>query len=233
LESTILRRMTDLEKDHWWFREKRHLLAKELRRIGKPGRALDIGAAGGGNTAALRDHGWTTVAADLSETAVEIARSRGFDAVQADVRDLPWEDGEFDLVTAFEVLEHVEDDGKAASECFRVLRPGGHAMFTVPADMKLWSSHDVAVNHVRRYDRDEFRKLLEGAGFVIDTLWSWNVVLRPVAAWHRKRRAEGSDIDAMPHRLVNAGLSLAVKTERFLPVKSLPGVSLIATAHKR
>jgi SAM-dependent methyltransferase len=232
LESTILRRMTDLEKTHWWFREKRHILAKELRKIGTPGRALDIGAAGGGNTAVLREFGWTPVVGDLSETAVEIARSRGFDAVQADVRDLPWEDGEFDLVTAFEVLEHVEDDGKAAAECFRVLKAGGHAVFTVPADMKLWSSHDVAVNHVRRYERDEFRKLLEGAGFVVDTLWSWNVVLRPAAAWHRKRRAEGSDIDAMPNRVLNACLSAAIRAERYLPVKSLPGVSLIATAHK-
>jgi SAM-dependent methyltransferase len=224
--------MTDLESTHWWFREKRHLLAKELRRIGAPGRALDVGAAGGGNTTVLRESGWVPVAADLSETAVRIARSRGFDAVRADVRDLPWDDGEFDLVTAFEVLEHVEDDGKAAAECFRVLRAGGHAVFTVPADMRLWSSHDEAVYHVRRYDRDDFRRLLEGAGFIVDALWNWNVVLRPAAAWHRKRRAEGSDIDAMPNRFLNACLSLAIKTERYLPVKSLPGVSLIATAHK-
>lgn len=233
MESNILRRMTELEETHWWFREKRHLLARELRRIGAPGRALDVGAAGGGNTTVLREFGWTAVAADLSETAVEIARSRGFDARQADVRDLPWKDGEFDLVTAFEVLEHVEDDGKAAAECARVLRGGGHALFTVPADMRLWSSHDVAVNHVRRYDREEFRNLLEGAGFVVDSLWSWNVILRPAAAWRRKRRTEGSDIDAMPPKFVNTCLSLVIKSERYLPAKSLPGVSLIATAHKR
>ena len=231
MQSTLVRQMTDLEEDHWWFREKRHLLARELRRMGTPRRALDIGAAGGGNTTVLREFGWNPIAADLSETAVEIARDRGFDAVRADVRSLPWSDGEFDLLTAFEVLEHVDNDAKAAAECHRVLRPGGTAIFTVPADMRLWSSHDVAVDHYRRYDRDEFRLLLERAGFVIQRLWSWNVLLRPVAALHRKH-SEGSDIDARPPALVNAALSAVIKAERYLPVKKLPGVSLIARVHR-
>jgi SAM-dependent methyltransferase len=232
LQSTVLRKMTDLEADHWWFREKRALLAKELRRIGTPGRALDIGGAGGGNTTVLREYGWTPVVGDFSETAVAIAKERGFDAHHADIRNLQWKDGEFDLVTAFEVLEHVNEHEKAAAECFRVLRPGGNAVFTVPADMKLWSAHDEAVDHVRRYDRDEFRQVLEGAGFVVDSLWSWNVLLRPVAAWHRKS-SEGSDIDERPPAIVNAALSVIIKAERYLPVKKLPGVSFIATAHKK
>jgi SAM-dependent methyltransferase len=231
VESTLLRQMTDLEEGHWWFREKRAILARELRRLDTPGRALDIGAAGGGNTTVLKEFGWSPVAADFSETAVEIAKSRGFDAVQADIRDLPWEDGEFDLLTAFEVLEHVDDDAKAAAECFRVLKPGATAIFTVPADMKLWSTHDTACDHFRRYDREGFQSLLEGAGFVVETLWSWNVLLRPIAAWHRKR-SEGSDIDERPPALVNAALSTIVKAERFLPVKKMPGVSLIARVHR-
>jgi SAM-dependent methyltransferase len=231
MRATLVRQMTDLEEDHWWFREKRHLLARELRRMGTPRRALDIGAAGGGNTTVLSEFGWSPVAADLSETAVEIARSRGLDAVRADVRRLPWANGEFDLLTAFEVLEHVDDDVRAAAECHRVLRPGGTALFTVPADMKLWSSHDVACDHFRRYDRDGFRRLLEGAGFVIQSLWSWNVLLRPVAAWHR-RHSEGSDIDDRPPALLNAALSTIIRAERYLPVKNLPGVSLIARVHR-
>jgi SAM-dependent methyltransferase len=231
VQSTLLRQMTDLEEDHWWFREKRHLLAQELRRLGTPRKALDIGAAGGGNTTVLSEFGWRPICADLSETSVEIARSRGFDAVRADIRRLPWGDGEFDLLTAFEVLEHVDDDQRAAAECHRVLRPGGTAIFTVPADMRLWSSHDVAVDHVRRYEREEFRLLLQRAGFVIGKLWSWNVLLRPVAAWHR-RRSTGSDIDARPPAVVNAALSAVIKAERYLPVKKLPGVSLIARVHR-
>jgi len=231
VQSTILKSMTDLEEDHWWFREKRHLLARELRRMDAAGRALDIGAAGGGNTTVLREFGWHPVAADFSETAVGIARERGFDTVRADIRELPWKDGEFDLLTAFEVLEHVDDDARAAAECHRVLRPGATAIFTVPADMKLWSSHDEACDHFRRYGREGLRALLEGAGFTVDTLWSWNVVLRPVAAWHRKRSA-GSDLDERPPALVNAALSTIIKAERYLPVKNLPGISLIARARR-
>lgn len=231
MRSAEIRRMTDVEDRHWWFREKRNLLARELRRLGPPGRALDIGAAGGGNSRVLRDHGWKTVVADLSETAVAIARDRGFDAVHADARDLPWDAGTFDVVTAFEILEHIEEDDRAAAEMFRVLRPGGTLLCTVPADMRLWSAHDVAVNHVRRYDRAGLTRVVEGAGFVIDALWSWNVLLRPVVALHR-RRSTGSDIDEPPPALINACLSGILVAERHLPVKSLNGVSLILRAHR-
>jgi SAM-dependent methyltransferase len=231
VRSTMIRRMTDVEERHWWFREKRDLLARELRRLGRPGRALDVGAAGGGNSAVLRRHGWQTVVADLSETAVDIARARGFDAVRADARDLPWDEGVFDLVTAFEVLEHIEEDGLAAAELFRVLRPGGALLVTVPADMRLWSAHDEAVSHVRRYDRAGLVRTIGSAGFVVDRVWSWNVLLRPVVAWHR-RGTTGSDLDATPPTLLNACLRAVIVAERYLPVHTLPGVSLILRAHR-
>lgn len=231
MRSAEIRRMTDVEDRHWWFREKRHLLARELRRLGPPGRALDVGAAGGGNSRVLLEHGWQTVVVDLSEAAVAIARDRGFHAVHADARDLPWNTGSFDVVTAFEILEHIEEDDRAAAEIFRVLRPGGTLLCTVPADMRLWSAHDVAVNHVRRYDRAGLTRLVEGSGFVIDELWSWNVLLRPVVALHR-RRSTGSDIDEPPPALINACLSAILVAERHLPVKSLNGVSLILRARR-
>ncbi|SCL34501.1 Methyltransferase domain-containing protein [Micromonospora nigra] len=231
MRSTEIRRLTDVEDRHWWFREKRSILARELRRLGAPGRALDIGAAGGGNSRVLRDHGWRAVAADLNETAVTIARERGLDAVHADARDLPWEDGTFDLVTAFEVLEHIKEDDVAAAEIHRVLRPGGVALVTVPADMRLWSAHDEAVHHVRRYDRAGLTRVVAGSGLVVDRVWSWNVLLRPLIAAYR-RRSTGSDIDDPPPALVNAALRGILVAERHLPLGSLPGVSLILRAHR-
>lgn len=223
--------MTDVEERHWWFREKRNILARELRRLGPPGRALDIGAAGGGNSRVLLELGWQTVAGDLSETAVAIARGWGLDAVHADVRDLPWDSGTFDLVTAFEILEHIDEDHVAAAEIFRVLRPGGTALITVPADMRLWSAHDEAVDHVRRYSRPGLTRVAEDAGLVIDELWSWNVLLRPIVAL-RRRRSTGSDIDDPPPAPINAFLGGILVAERYLPVKSLDGVSLILRAHR-
>ncbi|MEV1204711.1 class I SAM-dependent methyltransferase [Microbispora rosea] len=230
MEATDIRRTVELEDRHWWYRERRAMLARELRRLGPPGTALDIGAAGGGNTRVLVQHGWDALAADYSETAVELALRRGLRAIHADACDLPLPGESFDLVLAFDVLEHIEDDHTAARELVRVLRPGGRALITVPCDMALWSAHDVASFHFRRYAREELTALLRGAGLVVDRMWSWNVLMRPVVAWRRKR-TRGSDVTAVP-LLVNLGLGAVVAAERYLPVKSFPGVTLVVRAHR-
>lgn len=233
METDEIRRLTELEDRHWWYRERRAGLAYQLRRLPPPGpgdRALDIGAAGGGNTRVLNGHGWRAMATDISPAAVAIARERGVDAVQADARELPVESESCGLVTAFDVLEHVEEDDRVAAEIFRVLRPGGTALISVPCDMALWSAHDEAVHHVRRYDREGLTSVLVEAGLVIDRLWSWNVLLRVVVAW-RRRTSTGSDLEE-PHPLVNAALRAIIVTERYLPVKTLPGVSLMVRAHR-
>ncbi|MET8144499.1 class I SAM-dependent methyltransferase [Sphaerisporangium sp. NPDC005288] len=233
MEATEIRRTVEIEDRHWWFRERRALLARELRelrRLGPPGRALDIGAAGGGNTRVLVDHGWDALVADFSQTAVDLARERGLQAIHADARNLPLPDGHFDLVLAFDVLEHIEEDELAVREILRVLRPGGTALITVPCDMALWSAHDVASGHVRRYTRDGLRSVLSQEGLVIERMWSWNVLLRPVVA-RRRKHTSGSDVVETPP-LVNMALSAVIAAERYLPVRSLPGVSLITRGRR-
>jgi hypothetical protein len=101
----------------------------------------------------------------------------------------------------------------------------------VPADPKLWSSHDEAVGHVRRYTRPELLDLLGGAGFEIEDVRSWMVLLRPAVAL-RRRQSEGSDLDHVP-RWLNTALGAVVAAERYLPVGRLPGVSLLVRARKR
>jgi hypothetical protein len=83
-----------------------------------------------------------------------------------------------------------------------LLRPGGTFLVAVPADPRLWSEHDVAVDHVRRYTRVTLRDVLERGGFELESLTSWNVLLRPVVAL-RRRSSRGSDLDEL-HPLVNA-----------------------------
>ncbi|MEU8122574.1 class I SAM-dependent methyltransferase [Spirillospora sp. NPDC049024] len=232
MDATEIRRLAEQEDRHWWFRERRARLARELRRLPRPrdgDRALDVGAAGGGNTRILAAHGWRALAADISPEAVAIARSRGLAAVHADARALPLPSGAFGVVTALDVLEHVDDDERAVREIARVLRPGGTALITVPCDMALWSAHDEALSHVRRYDRAGLAAVVARAGLVVDRLWSWNVLLRPVVRW---RRGRGGDDLRPPHPLLNAALGAVVGGERFLPVASLPGVSLMLRAHR-
>jgi len=230
VEATEIRKLAALEDRHWWYRERRALLARELRAFGAPGRALDIGAAGGGNTRVLAAHGWTATAVDFSPEAVELARNRGLDAIQADARHLPVETGSVDLVVAFDVLEHIDEDHLAVEEISRVLRRGGGALITVPCDMALWSAHDEACGHVRRYSRASLVDVVHKSGLAIERLWSWNVLLRPVCAW-RRRTSTGSDLSRLPGP-VNAALSAIIAAERYLPVQGWPGVSLVLRARR-
>ncbi|MDN5764458.1 MAG: class I SAM-dependent methyltransferase [Humibacillus sp.] len=227
MEGTEVRKLALLEDQHWWYRERRHLLAKAIAGLA-PGTALDIGAAGGGNTRVLRDHGWSAVALEYGAEGAEVARDRGLATVRADATRLPFGDHSLDLVVAFDLLEHLHADDVAVSEVLRVLKPSGHYLIAVPADPRLWSDHDEAVDHVRRYTRPELVGLLEGGGFDVVDVSSWNVLLRPVVAMRRKS-SSGSDLDKV-HPVVNLGLRTIITAERYLPVKNLPGVSLLVRA---
>jgi SAM-dependent methyltransferase len=246
MDSDQIELLAALEDRHWWYKERRAIVRRELRRIGRPGLALDIGAAAGGNTGILRKHGWRALALDYSPTAVAIGRSRGIEAMRADGRRLPLRSGALDLVTAMDVLEHIEEDHLAAAEIRRVLKPGGTTLISVPCDMALWSTHDVAVGHVRRYDRASLINVLEKAGLAIDSVWSWNVLLRPAIQLRRGRRpaaptaplaAESSSLPAESDLadvppLINTALTSVIVAERYLPVKSLPGVTLFVRARR-
>ncbi|MGO4603553.1 class I SAM-dependent methyltransferase [Terrabacter sp. 2YAF2] len=230
MEGTEVRKLAELEDDHWWYRERRHLLAKAISGLA-PGCALDIGAAGGGNTRVLRQHGWDAIALEYGADGAEVAHGRGLATVRGDATRLPLADASLDLVVAFDLLEHLVDDDAAVAEVRRVLKPTGTYLVAVPADPKLWSDHDEAVDHVRRYTRQGLLDLLDRGGFEVTDVRSWNVLLRPVVAM-RRRTSSGSDLDDV-HPIVNFGLRSIITAERYLPVGSLPGVSLLLRAQPR
>ncbi|HET8616152.1 MAG TPA: class I SAM-dependent methyltransferase [Actinomycetales bacterium] len=229
MEATEVRKLAELEGTHWWYRERRHLLAREVRDL-VPGVALDIGAAGGGNTRVLQGLGWRPVALEYGAEGAGVARDRGLATLRADATALPVADASLDLVVAFDVLEHIEDDAAAVAQVFRALRPGGRYLVAVPCDPRLWSAHDEAVGHVRRYTRETLGGVLCGGGFEVGPMRSWNVLLRPVVAL-RRRTSTGSDLEEMSP-LVNAALRGIITAERYLPVRSLPGVSLLVSCRR-
>jgi SAM-dependent methyltransferase len=200
-----LREPAALEDRHWWHRQRRAIVARELRRFPAAGRVLDVGAGHGGHTSAMRAMGWIATAIDVSAAATEVARGRGVPVVRADARDLPVEPGFIDVVVAFDVLEYVDDDHLVMQEIARVLRPGGGtALVAVPYD---------------RYSRESLTGLADKAGLAVDWIRSWNVLLR------------ASGVRRLP-RPVNTALSAIVAAERVLPVRSLRGTSLIMRAHR-
>lgn len=229
MEAAEVRKLAELEDEHWWYRERRHLLARQVRGL-RPGLALDVGAAAGGNTRVLRDLGWRAAALEYGVEGAEVAHERGLPVLRGDATALPVSAGRVDLVVAYDVLEHLVDDLAAAREVLRVLRPGGHFLVAVPADPRLWSAHDEAVDHVRRYTRATLTALLSRAGFVLGPMDSWNVLLRPVVAL-RRRIASGSDLEQLSP-VVNRGLRAVITAERYLPVRALPGVSLLVSARR-
>ena len=230
LDTAEIEKLARLEDRNWWYKERRHLLSTMIDRSGAIGPALDIGAAGGGNTAALIKAGIDATALEQDETGVQICKHRGVPAVQGDARSLQFASQSFNLVIAFDVLEHIDNDVLAISEIHRVLRPGGWFFVAVPLDETLWSPHDTAVGHVRRYDKGDLLAKLRRSGFSIRDQGSWNVLLKPVVR-ARRRKISGSDLTDLP-AWQNAMLSMIIRSERVLPVKRLPGVSMTVLAQR-
>lgn len=220
-----------LEEGHWWYAERRALVRRTLADV-PAGRAIDVGCGSGGNTAVLRDLGWDVTGLEYHPAAARLAAGRGLNIIRADARRMPVRDGSMDLVMSTDMWEHIDDDRSVAEETVRMLRPGGMALVAVPCSMSLWSGHDVALGHVRRYERDELVALMESAGLTVESVRSWNVLLRPIARMRRRGNESTSEMEYV-NPVVNAGLRTIVATERWLPLHRLPGISLVVTATKR
>ncbi len=230
MDEQEIRKSAALEDRHWWYAERRALIRRLVSHL-TPGRAVDVGCGGGGNTQVLRDLGWSVTGLEHSPVAAQIAHQRGLPVVRGDARHLPFHDESMDLVMSTDLWEHVDDHEAVAHETNRVLRPGGRALVAVPCSMKLWSGHDLVLGHVRRYEKSELVALMDGAGLEVRDVMSWNVLLRPVARVRRRHNTGDSEMEHV-NPVLNAGLRAVVATERFLPVRQLPGISIVARAVK-
>ena len=143
-----------------------HLQRLRARRD-RPLRILDLGCGPGNTLRLLESHG-LAFGIEYSTVALAVAQRRGLTrVVAADGSQLPLRSASVDCVVALEVVEHFADDLAVALEAFRVLRPGGVLVASVPAFMSLWRSHDELYGHHRRYTRAGFRGLMSAAGFAV------------------------------------------------------------------
>ena len=173
------------EHDHWWYRGRRRVLAAVLDGLELPPSCavLDAGCGSGRTMDDLAAFG-RVCGFDLSPVAVELARSRGHREVQrARLEEIPHPDGSFDLITCLDVVEHTPDDVRSLRELRRVAKAGGLLVATVPAYQLLWSDHDVANEHVRRYRWPGLRGAAVEAGWEPLRFTYFNsVLLAPAAA---------------------------------------------------
>src|ERR1044072_3405329 len=162
-----------VEQSHWWHIGRRRILAGFVedicRRVtDRRPRILDVGCGTGANLLMLSKYG-DAEGVDISEDALAFCRERGLDKVKLGAgEELPYDDGTFDLVTALDVVEHMDDDLAGLKEMRRVLRPGGRVLLFVPTFMFLWGVQDEVSNHRRRYRLNELRQVVTAAGFEVE-----------------------------------------------------------------
>jgi SAM-dependent methyltransferase len=204
MDTTIMEAMLDADEHHWWYRGRRRVLRAELDRValGPGARILDAGCGSGRTLQELADYGVVS-GVELSERAAAIARDRGVGEVRIGrVEELPWPDVTFDLVTCLDVIEHTADDRATLAELRRVTRPGGTLLVTVPAYPRLWSHHDEANHHFRRYSRPALRAAAAAAGWTLVRESSFNaMLLAPAAAVRLAERRRRSPADGYPNDL--------------------------------
>ena len=239
MERVVYDQMAELDQRHWWYRARREVLAALIRRAAPPppgGKLLEIGCGTGHNLAMLSEFG-TVDALELDDQARAIAESRlGRPVMRAPLPELAGvADRQYDLIGAFDVIEHIADDHAAIASIAAKLKPGGKLVITVPAHAWMWSAHDVVNHHQRRYSKAALKRLIDGSPLKLERIGYFNSLLFPLAVAERlssKLRGK-DDIDLkLPAAPLNAAFEKAFAAERHLiaRVPLPPGLSLFAVA---
>jgi len=213
------------EERHWWFIARRRIILSLVKSLLSPtgrSRILDVGCGMGATLEALQSLGDAT-GVDISPQAVEFARKRGCKDVRLVMTgELPFSTGEFDLIVAMDVIEHIEDDVATLKDYHRLLAPGGILLLTVPAFKWLWSGHDDDNFHLRRYTRHALKTKLENSGFISPRLTYFCTLLFPLVASVRliervlpHRNRETGDALSIPCSPINLSLEKIFSAERF------------------
>lgn len=229
--------------NYWWYRARADLLETVLAQyVDNPDRLLDVGSADGPSVGWLRTTG-QQIALDLDP------RGLGPGGVCGSALALPFATGSFDVVAAFDVVEHCEPESTAIRELVRVLRSGGRLLLSFPAYNWAWTSFDDDNGHLRRYTRPRAVAALDGTGMTIERatyaftatfpMFAGERLARRAAGALRPKRAEAAagavpPLPELPVPLEKLLLKLAALDGRLLRTHDLPfGSSVIIAATKR
>jgi SAM-dependent methyltransferase len=242
MERIVYQQMAELDDRHWWYRARRRILAELIRREAQPpagAQILEIGCGTGHNLAMLGEFGHVD-GLELDDEARAIAEARhGRRVMSSPLPELAEvSDRHYDLIGAFDVIEHIDDDQAALASIATKLKPGGKFVMAVPAHQWMWSAHDVVNHHKRRYSRRSLKALIEASPLKLDKIGYFNSLLFPLAVAERAasklRGKENADV-ALPPAPINAALEKLFGAERYLVgrLPLPPGLSLFAVASAR
>jgi len=232
-----------IENDYWWFKGMRSIYLRSLKKAynGKGGlRILDVGCGTGRTMKDLGQLGDVT-GVDIEPLALEFCKSRGVNKVTlSDGKRLPFKDRLFDLVTLFNIIEHVDQEDELMKEASRVCADNGKIIVTTSAFNSLWSKHDIANEHKRRYTKRTLRDVVEKR-FRVERMTYTNCLLFPliwagimISNLLNKDTREPSDGFYDIPKYANKALTAILRMEAILlqKINFLFGVSLLCIAQK-
>ncbi len=237
MERIVYDQMAELDERHWWYRARREVLAALIRRRVRPpdgAKILEIGCGTGHNLAMLSEFG-DVDALEVDAGARAVAEKRlGRPVMSAPLPELTGvAERHYDMIGAFDVIEHIADDTAAVSSIARRLKPGGRLVVAVPAHQWMWSAHDTVNHHHRRYSKQKLEQLFLASPLQLEAIGYFNSLLFPLAVAQRlASRVTGKDSSdiSLPPRPVNYALERGFAAERLLigRVTLPPGLSLFA-----
>lgn len=236
----------DLWRRHWWWRVRHEVVLRELSRLGLPAqstslteqpRILDIGCAGGVAFDDFSRFG-DVYGIEPDPQLVDSTPHWRHRVEQAMFGPDYQPDQPFDVILMLDVLEHIEDDAGTLRRLYSLLKPGGHAILTVPSLQWLWSVHDDINLHFRRYHRRPFRTLLTQSGFAVRRLkylFCWSLPLVYLRKWLSPKdlREYRVDVPSAPVNLVFTGLTRCENAvSNLLGISPPLGSSLLAVVQR-
>jgi SAM-dependent methyltransferase len=237
--------MNRVEDSHWWFVGRRAILEEFLRQIIQNPKSkiqnpkiLDVGCGTGANLEMLANFG-ASEGVDVSDDALEFCRAKGLKVHKGLAEKLPFDDQSFDVVTALDVVEHLDDDVAGLKEMHRILKTGGKTLIFVPAFMWLWGVQDDISNHRIRYTKRQIVERLENAGFEIEraTYANWTF-FAPILAGRTLMKITGIKPESENNVNISAlnGIFGKLFSAERLWLKNFDfpfGVSIVITAKKQ